>query len=160
MAIRKIDLANESLVIAGLISSANMATPEMTEKALKSLERLMLNLESSGVYVGYNAAENMFNIDGNQDSGIADTLVDHIIKYIAVDVCESLAAPFTGELKQQSRRSYRKLLSVTPPSRTQTNNVPSGAGNQRYNYGVYNRYMPPESDKIDVQDDGFITIED
>ena len=154
--IRKIDLANEALEIAGLTSSSNSATPEMTQKALKALERSMLNLESSGVYIGYKAAENMFKVDGNADSGLADTVVDHVIKYIAIDICESLAAPFTGELKQQARRSYRKLLSVSPINRTQTNNVPSGAGNQRYGYGWRNNYMTPEKDKIDVQDDGTI----
>ena len=156
--IKKIDLANEALNICGLVSSSNQATAEMTQKALKALERSMLNLESSGVYVGYKAADNMFNPDGNADSGIADTLVDHVIKYITLDICEALAAPFTGEMKQQSRRSYRKLLSVSPISRTQTNNVPAGAGNQRYGYGWRNNYMPPEQDKIDVQDDG--TIDD
>jgi len=154
--IRKIDLANESLDIAGLVSTSNPATPEMTQTALKALERSMLNLESSGVYVGYKAADNMFQVDGNADSGLPDNLVDYVIKYIAVDVCEALAAPFTGELKQQSRRAYRMLLNRTPPNRTQTTNVPNGAGNQRYGYGFCNNYMPPEQDKIDVQNDGTI----
>lgn len=156
--IRKIDLANEAMDIAGLTSSSNPATSEMTQKALKALERSMLNLESPGVYLGYKAADNMFKVDGNADSGLADTVVDNVIKYIAIDICEALSAPFTDELKKQSRRSYRKLLSVSPTRRAQTNNVPSGAGNQRQGYGYRNNYTPPEKDKIDVQDNGSITI--
>lgn len=153
--IKKIDLANEALNICGLVSSSNQATAEMTQKALKALERSMLNLESSGVYVGYKAADNMFNPDGNADSGIADTLVDHIIKYISVDICEALAAPFTGEMKQQAKRAYRKMLSLKPLERAVNPVMPSGQGNQRGCYSCGDKYLSNE-DRIDVQDDGTI----
>lgn len=139
--IRKIDIANEALEIAGLVSSSNQAAPEMTSKAVKAVERAMVNLESRGAVTGYINSPSILEVDQNADSGLNPALLDYVIKYVAVDVCEALAAPFTGEIKQQSRRAYRKLLNAPVPQKAVNDFTPSGQGNQRGCYSRYNKYL-------------------
>lgn len=138
--IRKIDLANEALNICGLVSSSNQATPEMTNTALKAIERAMARISESSDN-GYILSDNLLNPDANADSGIYPSLVDAVIKFVSVDVCEALAAPFTGEIKQQSIRAYRELLNLPPPTKAQRENMPSGAGNQRGCFGYPDNYF-------------------
>lgn len=159
MPIKKIDIANEALYITGLVSASNPATPEMTSAALKAMERAILGLERDGVYLSYNKSENMFRPDGNQDSGLSDSVVDDVIKYISIDICEALAAPFTGEMKIQKSQARRDLMPTNVLPIKRVDNIPSGAGNQRGCYRDYDNYLPSQ-DGIDVTDDGFITIED
>lgn len=139
--IRKIDLANEALEICGLVSSSNQATPEMTKKALKAIERSIINLEREGVYIGYKKSENMFNPDPNQDSGISDALVDDVIKYVSIDICEALAAPFTSMLQVMQERAADSLMPVEVLPIKRPSNVPSGAGNQRGAYRECDNYL-------------------
>ena len=152
--ITKLELANEALELAGLVSASNPATPEMQNKAVKALERSVLSLARDGVYIGYNKSVDIFSPDYNQDSGISDVLIDDIIKYISVDICEALAAPFTAELKQMSHKARQNLLPLTMPSIPQRQNMPAGAGNRRgSSYGYRDEYLSTQ-EHITVPDNG------
>ena len=156
--ITKLELANEALELAGLVSASNPATPEMQNKAVKALERSVLSLGRDGVYLGYNKSVDMFSPDYSQDSGISDVFVDDVIKYISVDICEALAAPFTAELKQMQNKARQNLMPLTVPSIAQRHNMPAGAGNRRGLTFGYNDKFLSDKDYIDVTDDGDLDI--
>lgn len=145
--ITKNDLVVQALDLAGLSSSANPASPEMVKKGLVSLELLMTSLEGK-TYVEYLADDSTFNPSGACDSGVKPNEASDVVKYIAVNICESLAVPFTDTLKQMSRRAYRKLLDNTPKESVQGENIPAGQGNlQGGGWGWCSPYLKGDDDE-------------
>lgn len=144
--IKKIDLANEALSVTGLVSSSNPATAEMTATALKALERSMLKLGLDN----YIPSESITSPNPNEDSGVTPQQFDDVIKYISLDICEALAAPFTGEMKTQQYLAKRRLTKILIPSINQRENMPNGAGSRRYNNDCY--FMPVIEDSEDGSD--------
>lgn len=140
MTIKKIDLVNQALSLAGLVSSSNQATSEMTEKGLISLELLMSGL-SGKTHINFIPDADTFNPNGNTESGVNPSDASNVVSYIAVNICESLAAPFTNDLKQMSRRAYRKLLTDVPVEKAQAANVPAGQGNIRCGWGYVSPFL-------------------
>lgn len=147
--IKKIDLVNQALSLSGLVSSSNQATPEMTSKGLTALELSMLSLEGK-TFVEYLPDENTMSPNANADSGVKPSEVSDVCKYISMYICESLAAPFTGDLRIMSRRAYRKLLDTVPKEKKQAENVPAGQGNMLCGWGYSRPYLTTERD---VEDD-------
>ena len=139
--ITKNDLVVQALDLAGLASSSNPASPEMVKKGLISLELLMSSLDGK-TFIEYIADDNTFNPSGASDSGVKPNEASDVVKYITVNICESLAAPFTDTLKQMSRRAYRKLLISDPKESVQGENIPKGQG-----YGGWGWCSPYLSDK-------------
>lgn len=144
--IKKIDLVNQALSLSGLVSSSNQATPEMVSKGLTALELSMLSLEGK-TYVEYIPDENPISPNGNADSGVKPSEAADVYKYISLYICESLAAPFTGDLRMISRRAYRKLLDNTPKESAQGENIPKGQGNMYYGgWGWCSPYLKGDDD--------------
>ena len=147
MPITKIDLVNQALSIAGLTGEDNTAQPNMISKGLVSLELSMVGMEGK-TFVEYNADENPMHPDGNADSGVKPNEAYDVSKYVSVAICESLAAPFTMDLRQMSRRAYRKLLNTIPAQKSQAPNVPAGQGNLRHgNWGWVSPYLQDSEDE-------------
>lgn len=145
--IQKNDVVVQALDLAGLASSANPASPEMIQKGLVSLELLMSGLDGK-TFVEFNSADDLFRPDGAADSGLKPNEVSDVVKYISINICESLAVPFTDTLKQMSRRAYRKLLDNTPKESVQGENTPAGQGNLRNGgWGWCSPYLKGDDDE-------------
>ena len=129
----KQDIVTQSLVQCGLSSMSNPASNEMIKNGLQILERKMSAL-SSTVDVGYIFSADISDPGPTEESGINANLIDSVISYITIPICESLAAPYTPETKQASMMAYKSLLArALIPNKTLPVNMPSGAGNRRYN---------------------------
>ena len=140
----KQDIVMQSLVQCGLSSMSNPASNEMVKNGLQILERKMSALSRS-VDIGYIFSADISNPDPTEESGISANLVDSVINYIAIPICESLAAPFTMDAKQASVSAYKSLLAYASPiDKALPVNMPSGAGSRVYD-SDYN-YMLKESE--------------
>lgn len=139
--------------ISGLTVSP---TPEDTEIALVSLERMILSYENNGLFLSYNKSESYPSPDPDEESGLSDKSIQAVALLLFKNVAPAFGKAFPPELREEVDTAYRGLFETIPPIRIQNRRQPAGAGQYPYCNGhgnLYYSYMPRE-ERLSVNKDG------
>lgn len=150
------DLVNgayEELRISGITS---MATPEEITLALRRLESMIANWESSAVFIGYTFATSFDELDPNDDSGLTLVQYDAVTKGLACKLATAFGKVVPPSLLGQATEAFRMLYDCTLPSRQSSGYMPSGAGNSYFS-GYCDAFASPD-DPITIPNDGNLDL--
>lgn len=146
------DIATKALEMAGIIDSLTAVDPRELQSTLFHLQAMALGWESKGLQTGFKLAEDIMNIDPNEDSGVSDVDILAFVSNLSFNICSIMGRMASPVVASMAKESYANLFDTVPPTYNQNPMQPTGAGDRGCCYGWHNSFMNPEPDKIDVED--------
>ena len=144
----RLNIAQAAVDLLGLSGSLMQGNSDDSSRAVRYLERMMLEWQSKGLVTGYVKANDIINPDPNTELGIDDSEVSAAISNLAVKLAPHYGIPASRELMIDAKRSYQDIFSTDLTPYKQSPMQPAGQGYQRCAYSP--NYMHVEDETQDT----------